>query len=100
MRRTTWTDWKQMNQINIGSFWKLFLKPDEEKDLREFLKENDYLESEEGLKEFLIDCMTPEEKPKKFSVNEFLEQNPEVKVLGQIGGRVVSEAIRKKLFGK
>lgn len=90
----------KMNQVNLGSFWKLFFKPEEEKDLKEFLKENGYAEGDEGLKNFILDSIEPEEKPKRFSVNEFLKENPDVKILGQIGARLASEAVRKKLFGK
>lgn len=86
----------QINQVNVGSFWKIFFKPEEEKDLKEFLKENEYPESEEGLKELILDTISPPEKPKSISMKEFLEKNPEVKILGQMGAKMLT----KKLFGK
>jgi hypothetical protein len=87
------------NQNNIGTVWKVFLKPDEEKEVLELLELNGLPKNEAGFKELFFRLTVPPEKGSSRLVN-FVAENPEVVDLAQKSMQTAGALIRKKIFGK
>lgn len=95
-----------MIEINSGWFVKFTSKEKEfEEDLEEYLKENEYPQGGEGIKQFLKDIIYLDNHDKKEeNTNTFfdaLKENPEA-VSKVVGGTIdlVNKAINKKIFKK